>query len=162
MRGGHVVVRRGCGHSCAYSRGMAGSRTSWQTRAMGWPIFIGAAFGSYLSLRFGESWTVGSALMAVLLGSLCSLPAGALLGTVAVLVGNGVLAVAKRSAAESAPLTWRFAFAGATALAVAMIGVAALAAIGLGGSASGLVGLAVGAIAFVASLSYYPADSLLR
>lgn len=135
---------------------MVGSRVSWQTQAMTWPLFLGAIFGSYLALQFGESWSAGSALMAVFLGSLCSLPAGALLGTVAILVGRGVLAVAERNAAASSPIAWRLAFATATALVIAMVGTAALAATGFAGWEAALPGLGVAAVAFIGSFIYYP------
>lgn len=138
---------------------MTGSRGSWQARAIAWPLLFGAIFGSYLALQFGESWEVGPALMAIFLGSLCSLPGGALFGIVAVLVGRGFLAVAERNAAWSSPLAWRLAFAMATALVIAMVGVAALSVTGFAGWGAVLSGLGVGAVAFVAALSYYPADS---
>lgn len=127
---------------------------------MAWPLFFGAIFGSYLTLQFGESWKIGPALMAVFLGSLCSLPGGALFGIVAVLVGRGVLAVAERNAAWSSLLAWRLAFAMATALVIAMVGVAALSVTGFTGWGAALPGLGAGAIAFVGAFSYCPADSL--
>ncbi|MDZ7910891.1 MAG: hypothetical protein U5O16_03510 [Rhodococcus sp. (in: high G+C Gram-positive bacteria)] len=136
---------------------MTRSDVSWQSRAMAWPLIGGAVFGGYFALLFADSSEFSSVLTAICLGSLCSLPAGALLGMAAILTGKGVLAVGERNVRAAAPMTWRLAFATATAVVVAMIVTAALSVAGADGWSITWPALTISAISFGAASAYYPA-----
>ncbi|MFF1945110.1 hypothetical protein ACFVWF_23570 [Rhodococcus qingshengii] len=135
---------------------MTGSDVSWQSRAMAWPLIVGAVYGSYFALLFADSSDVSGVLTAICLGSLCSLPAGALLGMAAILTGKAVLAVGERTVRAAAPTTWRFAFAISTAVVVAMTVTAALAVAGAAGWSIAWPALTISAISFGAATVYYP------
>ncbi|MCE4263770.1 hypothetical protein [Rhodococcus globerulus] len=136
---------------------MTRSDVSWQSRAMAWPLVVGTVFGSYFALLFADSSDVSSVLTAICLGSLCSLPAGGLLGMAAILTGKGVLAVGERHVRAAAPTTWRLAFATSTAVVVAMIVTAALSVAGADGWSIAWPALTISAISFGAASVYYPA-----
>ncbi|MGG7102426.1 hypothetical protein [Rhodococcus sp. 24CO] len=135
---------------------MARSGVSWRTQAMAWPLITGAGYGSYLALQFADPRDVGSILRAVLLGSLCSLPAGALLGIAAILTGKGVLAIGEHNSRASAPTSWRLAFATTTALVTAMIIMTALSVTRLDGWTTAASALTIATISFAAASCYYP------
>ncbi|TSD47212.1 hypothetical protein FFI94_014300 [Rhodococcus sp. KBS0724] len=136
---------------------MPRSGVSWRTQAMAWPLIAGAGFGSYLALQFADSSDIGSVVGAVALGSLCSLPAGALLGISAILAGKGVLAIGEHNSRAAAPTSWRLAFAITTAVVTAVIVVTALSCTTLDDEAIGASALAIATISFVAPHFYYPA-----
>ncbi|MFE4499825.1 hypothetical protein ACFRFQ_08160 [Rhodococcus sp. NPDC056743] len=136
---------------------MPRSDVSWRTQAMAWPLIVGAGFGSHVALQFADPSDIGSLVRAVALGSLCSLPAGALLGISAILAGKAVLAIGEHNSRAAAPTTWRLAFAITTAVATAVIVITALAYTSLDDEAIGASALAIATISFVAAHFYYPA-----
>lgn len=142
-----------------YPRSMARSNVPWQSQAMAWPLIVGAVFGSYFALLFADSSEVSSVLTAICIGSLCSLPVGALLGMAAILTGKGVLAIGERNSHTVAPTTWRLVFATSTAVVVAMIVTAALAVVGADGWSIVWPALTISAISFGAASVYYPVHS---
>ena len=126
---------------------------------MAWPLIAGAGFGSYLALQFADSSDIGSVVGAVALGSLCSLPAGALLGISAILAGKGVLAIGEHNSRTAVVTTWRLAFAIATAVVTAAMVIVALSCTSLDDAAIGASALATATISVIAASLYYPATN---
>lgn len=122
-----------------------------------WPLVSGALCGIYVARQFAAPGFT-TRLLGIFLGILCSLPAGALLGVVAIFAGRAVLAFMPQNATGRRLMGWRLAFGGATGMAVALVIIAALVWVGLDGwgpSTYGAVG-AIAVVAFVASCLYFP------
>lgn len=130
----------------------------WRRQAMAWPLISGAVCGIYVAWQFADPGFM-TRLLGVVLGALCSLPAGALLGVIAILVGHSVLAFIPQHTVDHRLTGWRLAFGAATGLAVALVAGVALVWLGVDGTALP-VGGAVGTIAFVASCVYFPESEL--
>ncbi|NMM92700.1 hypothetical protein B2J88_52240 [Rhodococcus sp. SRB_17] len=98
---------------------------SWRKKAMVWPLISGAVYGIYAVWQL-SSPSFSSRLLAIVTGTLYSLPAGALLGVVAILVGHTVLAFIPRQTVDHRLIGWRLAFGAAIGVAVALVVVLAL------------------------------------
>ncbi|MGC0364762.1 hypothetical protein ABH922_002746 [Rhodococcus sp. 27YEA15] len=131
---------------------MAGTDSNWHAKAMTWPLLCGAAAGSALAWQFAAS-DLTSRLSAIIVGSLCSLPAGIAFGLVAILAGRSVLSFMPESRAGNETITWRLAFGSVTGVTTGIVAALALAVIG-GPSAPAVT---VGTIAFTAACIYFPA-----
>lgn len=132
----------------------------WNRPALAIPVFFAAIYGVYIVSNFWAT-DVLSIFVGVIIGVVVSFPFGLLLGCLAILSGQLVLSIARRSSIRAGTQPWRVAFSVATCATIA----AASAAGAVIANVTDLGFISVGVIAIIAFASayfYFPEDELHR
>lgn len=130
----------------------------WSRPALAIPVFFAAVYGVYTVSHFWATDVV-SIFVGVLLGVVVSFPFGLLLGYLAILSGQLVLAIARRSSIRAGTQRWRVAFSASTGVAIAVASAAGAVLVNVTGPGFISVGV-IGIIAFASAYFYFPTDEL--
>lgn len=147
-------------HSTIVSRMRLLDQT-WSWRAFAVPVFFAAVFGIYITAHFSAPDVISKSIGAIL-GIVVSFPFALVLGFLAVLSGQVVLVMARRSSRRFSTQHWRIAFSAATCVTIAAAVAAGLFIVNLGVFGFAVSVVAIGIIAFVSAYFYFPEDELDR
>lgn len=147
-------------HSTIVSRMRLLDQT-WSWRAFAVPVFFAAIYGVYIAAHFFATDVI-SMVIGGILGIVVSFPFALVLGFLAVLSGQVVLMIARRSSRQFSTQHWRIAFGAATCVTIAAAAAAGLFIVNFGGFGFAISVGAIGIIAFVSAYFYFPEDELDR
>lgn len=131
----------------------------WRWRAFAVPVFFAAVYGVYISAHFSGPDTI-QILIGGILGVVVSFPFALALGLLAVLSGQVVLVIAKRSPKRLGARHWRRAFSATTCVTIGATSAASLMIVKFTGLGFVISVGAIGIIAFVSAYFYFPKDDL--
>lgn len=131
----------------------------WCWRAFAVPVFFAAVYGVYSTAYFMAPNAI-SVVAGVLIGIVVSFPFGLVLGFLAVLSGQVVLVIARRSSRRFSTQQWRIAFSAATCVTIAAASAASLLIVNFTSLGFVIAVGVIGIIALVSAYLYFPEHEL--
>ena len=119
-------------------------------------MFFSAIYGVYISAHFSGPDTI-QILIGGILGIVVSFPFALVLGFLAVMSGQVVIAIARRCSRRVRTQYWRIAFSAATCVTIAVASATGAVIAKVTGDGFISVGV-IGIIAFVSAYLYFPED----